>query len=164
MLTGSAICVSRPTVTSVAELNDENAWAATPIGGHTALTESLVAAAHGFHLHARLLADGDLGAAGGARRAVVQAAQALQRGESPDLVAAVRNLERVNVKGREQLSLIAVRPSVGSGHPTAPSICSSISRLSSSAYSIGSSLAIGSTKPRTTIAIASSSVSPRLIR
>lgn len=50
------------------------------------------------------------------------------------------------------------------GQPTAPSICSSISRLSSSAYSIGSSLAIGSTKPRTIIAIASSSERPRLIR
>src|SRR5699024_10682657 len=53
---------------------------------------------------------------------------------------------------------------VGHGHPTAPSICSSISRLSSSAYSIGSSLAIGSTKPRTIVAIASSSVTPRFIR
>ncbi len=51
------------------------------------------------------------------------------------------------------------------GHqPTAPSICSSISRFSSSAYSIGSSRAIGSTKPRTMVAMASSSVMPRLIR
>jgi hypothetical protein len=50
------------------------------------------------------------------------------------------------------------------GHPTAPSICSSINRFSSSAYSIGSSFAIGSTNPRTIIAIASSSSSPRLIR
>jgi hypothetical protein len=51
------------------------------------------------------------------------------------------------------------------GHyPTAPSICSSISRFSSRAYSIGSSRAIGSTKPRTIIAIASSSSIPRLIR
>ncbi len=52
----------------------------------------------------------------------------------------------------------------GGHQPTAPSICSSISRLSSSAYSIGSSRAIGSTKPRTIVAIASSSVMPRLIR
>ena len=53
----------------------------------------------------------------------------------------------------------------GSVHqPTAPSICSSIRRFSSRAYSIGSSRAIGSTKPRTIIAIASSSVRPRLIR
>jgi hypothetical protein len=48
--------------------------------------------------------------------------------------------------------------------PTAPSICSSMSRFSSRAYSIGSSFAIGSTKPRTIIAIASSSSMPRLIR
>ncbi len=48
--------------------------------------------------------------------------------------------------------------------PTAPSIWSSISRFSSSAYSMGSSRAIGSTKPRTIVAAASSSVMPRLIR
>ncbi len=56
--------------------------------------------------------------------------------------------------------------SVGGRHtqPTAPSICSSIRRFSSSAYSIGSSRAIGSTNPRTTMAIASSSLRPRLIR
>ena len=48
--------------------------------------------------------------------------------------------------------------------PTAPSICSSMSRFSSRAYSIGSSRAMGSTKPRTIIAIASSSAMPRLIR
>jgi|GEM_PF-6447884 len=52
----------------------------------------------------------------------------------------------------------------GHDQPTAPSICSSISLLSSRAYSIGNSRAIGSTKPRTIMAIASSSVSPRLIR
>ena len=51
-----------------------------------------------------------------------------------------------------------------SAQPTAPSICSSMSRLSSRAYSIGSSFAIGSTKPRTIIAIASSSCMPRDIR
>src|SRR6185437_4809599 len=33
MLIGSAMCLSRPTVTSVAELNDENAWAATRSAG-----------------------------------------------------------------------------------------------------------------------------------
>jgi hypothetical protein len=56
------------------------------------------------------------------------------------------------------------RPLVRRRQPTAPSICSSISRFSSSAYSIGSSRAIGSTKPRTMVAAASSSVMPRLIR
>src|SRR5690606_2509891 len=49
-------------------------------------------------------------------------------------------------------------------HPTAPSICSSIRRFNSSAYSMGSSRAMGSTNPRTTMAIASPSVRPRLIR
>jgi glutamine phosphoribosylpyrophosphate amidotransferase len=53
---------------------------------------------------------------------------------------------------------------VGRRQPTAPSICSSISRFSSSAYSIGSSRAMGSTNPRTMVAAASSSVMPRLMR
>jgi hypothetical protein len=48
--------------------------------------------------------------------------------------------------------------------PIAPSICSSISRFSSTAYSIGNSRVIGSMNPLTTIAVASASVSPRLIR
>ncbi|CKR55198.1 Uncharacterised protein [Mycobacterium tuberculosis] len=139
------------------------------VGGYAALAQSWIAAAHGLGVYARPLADRDRGATGGPRGAVVQATQPPQRGEPPDLVAAVRNLERVHVKGGEQLALVVCDPLDGccqsrSRHPTAPSICSSISRLSSSAYSIGSSLAIGSTKPRTTIAIASSSVSPRLIR
>jgi len=49
-------------------------------------------------------------------------------------------------------------------HPTLPSISSSISRFSSTAYSSGSSFAIGSMKPRTMSAMASSSLIPRLIR
>src|SRR5690606_3004939 len=54
---------------------------------------------------------------------------------------------------------------IGGRHqPTAPSICISIRRLSSRAYSMGSSRAMGSTKPRTIIAIASASSMPRLIR
>lgn len=48
--------------------------------------------------------------------------------------------------------------------PTDPSICNSTSRFSSSAYSIGSSRLIGSTKPRTIMPMASSSERPRLIR
>ena len=43
-------------------------------------------------------------------------------------------------------------------------ICNSIRRFSSSAYSMGSSRAMGSTRPRTIIAIASSSSRPRDIR
>ena len=49
-------------------------------------------------------------------------------------------------------------------YPTEPSICSSIRRFSSTAYSIGSSRVIGSMKPFTIIAVASASDSPRLIR
>ena len=48
--------------------------------------------------------------------------------------------------------------------PTEPSICSSISRLHSTAYSIGSVRVIGSMKPLTTMPIACSSERPRLIR
>ena len=50
------------------------------------------------------------------------------------------------------------------GQPTAPSMLSSIRRDSSTAYSIGSVLVIGSMKPLTIIAVACCSVSPRLIR
>src|ERR1035437_6986944 len=48
--------------------------------------------------------------------------------------------------------------------PTLPSICSWIRRFISTAYSSGSSLVIGSTKPETIIELASCSVRPRLIR
>ncbi len=146
------------------------------------------------------------------RRLLVDAAQALERREPPDLLApgghdVVLDVERpLGVQVREHLLGLLERvthgisesqqstsfnnslggrepgraatmtsasvseresPPVGrarSAQPTAPSICSSISRLSSRAYSIGSSLAIGSTKPRTIIAIASSCSMPRDIR
>ena len=48
--------------------------------------------------------------------------------------------------------------------PTEPSICSSIRRLHSTAYSIGRVRVIGSMKPLTTMPIACSSERPRLIR
>src|SRR5207247_7302011 len=48
--------------------------------------------------------------------------------------------------------------------PTEPSICSWISRFISTAYSSGTSFVIGSMNPDTTMAEASSSVRPRLIR
>ena len=51
-----------------------------------------------------------------------------------------------------------------SSQPTEPSICSWISRFISTAYSSGSSLVIGSTKPVTIIAQASVSERPRDIR
>ena len=49
-------------------------------------------------------------------------------------------------------------------HPIEPSICSSIRRFISTAYSIGSSLTIGSMKPLTISLPASSSEMPWLIR
>ena len=49
-------------------------------------------------------------------------------------------------------------------YPTDPSICSWISRFISTAYSSGSSLTIGSTKPETIMAEASASERPRLWR
>ena len=49
-------------------------------------------------------------------------------------------------------------------HPTLPSICSSISRFNSTAYSIGSSFTKGSMKPVTIIDDASTSLRPRLMR
>ena len=52
----------------------------------------------------------------------------------------------------------------GTAHPTAPSMLSSIRRDSSTAYSIGSVLVIGSMKPLTIIAVACCSVRPRLWR
>src|SRR5690606_38544037 len=134
--------------------------------GHVYLAEPRVVAAHGL--------DGDLGrgvhvdldVADMALRhglAVVQALQARERGEAPLLLAPGGNLEvgqvvgRLLVQGRQGLLVQAHQP-------TAPSICSSISRFSSSAYSMGSSRAIGSTKPRTVMAIVSASPSPRLMR
>ena len=58
---------------------------------------------------------------------------------------------------------VVVESSVGR-HPTEPSIWSWISRFISTAYSIGSSFTIGSMKPDTIIAAASSFGMPRLVR
>ena len=132
--------------------------------------------------HDALAGSGDLDDRGAVERrgTVVQTAQSAQRGEPPVLLAATGDLERLDVVGREALArrgerlaplaLLGARQLRGEpgdvldGHPTEPSICSSMRRFSSSAYSMGSSRAMGSTNPRTTIAIASSSVRPRLIR
>ena len=134
---------------------------------YPALAEAGVTADRSLDRHSGLLGDGDGRLSACLGRTVVQAAQPAQRGETPEFVAAARHLERVHIEGCELLAFVATlegRCEVLAHQPTAPSICSSMRRLSSSAYSIGSSLAIGSTKPRTTMAIASSSVSPRLIR
>src|SRR5699024_2519235 len=67
--------------------------------------------------------------------------------------------------GNEQVRTFAESccVSVGHAYPTDPSICNSMSLFSSNAYSIGRCREIGSTIPRTIIALASSSESPRLI-
>src|SRR5699024_4776123 len=105
--------------------------------------------------------------------------QPVHRGEAPVLLAAGRHGEVRDLPGPGALapggvrdhrlggvgvSLAARGVSQQAHQPTAPSIWSSMRRLSSRAYSIGSSLAMGSTKPRTIIAIASSSFIPRDIR
>ena len=138
------------------------------IGGYPAHPEAGIAPGDGFDRHTRLLTDADQRLTARCRRTVVQSTQPAQRREPPELVAPAGNLEGVDVERTELLTLVGA-DGIGvfsdTGHqPTEPSIWSSMSRLSSRAYSIGNSRAIGSTKPRTTIAIASSSVMPRLIR
>jgi hypothetical protein len=81
-----------------------------PVGGHTALTESFVAAPNSFHPNPGPVADADGGAAGGHRGAVVQAVQPPQRGEPPDLVASARDLEGFDVEGRELFGLVGGDP------------------------------------------------------
>ena len=151
------------------------------IAGSKNGSEALVVAGHGFDDDG----SGSVNRHGRIARVVVggfeEALDATHRGESPVLLASVRNDNVVQVeRGRtvraRRVSLLGVSPvrvglvhgvnnSVGGRHqPTDPSICSSMRRLSSRAYSIGSSLAIGSTKPRTIIAMASFSSRPRLIR
>ena len=97
----------------------------------------------------------------GATRRLADRATADVRMRGQPVVAVAQRPSATASPGGE---VLGCRMAELTAQPTAPSICSSISRLSSSAYSIGSSRAIGSTKPRTIMAIASSSVSPRLMR
>ena len=83
--------------------------------------------------------------------------------EAPFLLATVGDLVQIRIVGDDPRREIGGR-SRGRAQPTAPSICNSIRRFNSRAYSIGNSRAMGSTKPRTIIAMASSSSSPRDIR
>ena len=125
---------------------------------------------------------------GGARPVREEGGELLHRGEAPLLLTTLGNREVGEVErcgalgprllGNERAHGVDVRlpatlrhpvcgldKRVGNGHqPTAPSIWSSMRRLSSRAYSIGSSRAIGSMKPRTIIAMASSSAIPRDMR
>ena len=132
-----------------------------------ALSQAFVVAADGLHGDARLIGDGDGGMAVRRWRCRRAGRAADATGEPPQLVTATGTSKALTSNEANSSPLFWATPSpLRSDYhqPTAPSICSSMSRLSSSAYSIGSSLAIGSTNPRTTIAIASSSVRPRLIK
>lgn len=86
------------------------------------------------------------------------------RCEPPFFFATIGDPEVGNLSGENAWCKICCWCDCGSSHPTAPSIWSSMSRFSSIAYSMGSSRAIGSTNPRTIMAIASSSLSPRVMR
>ena len=80
-------------------------------------------------------------------------------------VAPVLVLERRQGRACERRARLAAAFFEPCRHqPTEPSICSWIRRFISTAYSSGSSLVIGSTKPATIIAAASLSESPRLRR
>src|ERR1019366_2180720 len=143
-----------------------------PVGGHVGDAEPWVAAS------CKLCGNSPRGIGGHAppsgRQGLrtpgpVHPAQPARRRDPPLLLAPGGNAEVSGIVG-----LPLVQPGYGGGglhrplqdrhQPTAPSICSSISRFSSRAYSIGSSRAIRSPTPRTILAIASSSVIPRLIR
>ena len=127
-------------------------------------------------------ADGDFGIAGRPER-IEEFLDTFNRRITPILLGAIGLGEGLHVEGarravgrrrhgrRIRIRIVRIRDgnvdflSLCHGdQPTDPSICSSTSRFSSSAYSIGSSRLIGSTKPRTIMPMASSSERPRLIR
>ena len=83
------------------------------------------------------------------RRGAVNAGRFRQCGERMLVEGGGQRLGHVDLGGRQ---------------PTEPSIWSSIRRLSSTAYSMGSSRVMGSMNPFTIIAVASTSDRPRLIR
>jgi hypothetical protein len=78
-----------------------------------------------------------------------------KKGGRRPAAGALRNRNEAHTSPWKQSGLI------GGHQPTAPSICSSISPFSSSAYSMGSPRAIGSTKQQTMVAIVSSTLALR---
>src|SRR5690554_7346841 len=109
-----------------------------------------------------------------------QRGKVLNSGEPPFLFPAGRYDERVHIKrcgpvcarrawgGKSQpmrvRGICSCFGVVSDGQPTDPSIWSSMRRFSSSAYSMGSSRAMGSMNPRTIMAMASNSSIPRDMR
>ena len=75
-------------------------------------------------------------------------------------------VSQVKHKRRKRLGIVQTSDLLGChvSYPTDPSICSSISRFISTAYSIGSSFTNGSINPLTIIVLASASERPRLIK
>ena len=162
MNTGSATSASAGTSTVKTRGAAAQVRALTRSVGTNPLSAALrVGRVDGLGAHALGRLDLELEVVTGERGLVVQPAEALERGEPPDLLAPGRDRVVGHVEGAHR---VQVGGDFQTHQPTAPSICSSMRRLSSSAYSIGSSLAMGSTKPRTIIAIASSSAMPRDIR
>ena len=95
-----------------------------------------------------------------------QRVERLQRGR-PHRCAAECGAESFDRRLTRPTEWEVCRPTTGGRagtHPSAPSISSRISRLNSSAYSIGSSLVKTSRNPWTIRFVASFSVMPRLIR
>ena len=166
---GRVLSVSAGTVTTVASPNEANARALTRSAGHKGGAEPRIAVLRQLNGDLRVGIDVHLYLANRKLAVFMQPPQPPQRRKPPLLLPPRRHRE---VSQLERLPFVqprnggaGLRRPLKHGHqPTAPSICSSISRFSSSAYSIGSSRAIGSTKPRTIVAMASSSVMPRLIR
>ena len=132
------------------------------VGGDEGGAHPRVIGGHGLR-EETLGLDGDVHAAREVQSPGMQPLKSVERRETPLLLAPRRDgmiRDGARAYGRR---VVARRD--GDGHqPTAPSIWSSISRFNSSAYSIGSSRAMGSTNPRTIMAMASSSVIPRDMR
>ena len=78
------------------------------VGGHTARAEALVVTRDGLDRHTRTRADLDRRRTGRRGRAVVQAAQPLEWGETPHLVAPGGHLEGVDIERGELLALVEV--------------------------------------------------------
>jgi len=98
-----------------------------------------------------------------------------QRTQGHEIGVRYGNLSSVRQMNGERLKRLQVALSTNSfdshlvtplshAYPTEPSICSSIRRFISTAYSMGSSRTSGSIKPLTIIVLASASLSPRLVR
>jgi hypothetical protein len=90
----------------------------------------------------------------------------IEQAEPGDLAARIGTaLEVLAFFAHRHVSMVPPTGGVTHGpQPTDPSICSSINRLHSTAYSMGSVLVTGSMKPFTIIPIACDSERPRLIK